>query len=444
MPIRKFVNKFIKSRKLKPAPQLPIVPSNTYQILTDNISQNGINFLKKMHRAKFQAYFVGGSVRDLLLKISPKDIDVATDAKPEQLYKLFRNCRLIGRRFRLAHLLYKREIIEVATFRAGETKKRTSKHLHKTDQEGMIVRDNIYGTIEEDAWRRDFTVNALYYDAIKNILIDHTGGFLDLQYKTLRIIGDPDLRYREDPVRMLRAIRFASKLDFTIETKTSAAIHTNNQLITNVSTARLFDEVIKIFHSGHAEKAFPLLKEYGLFKLLFPLSYNNIAASPKNEQILLQTFINTDKRIKENKPVTPAFLFVALLWYPVQIRANKLKSIGTPKAKALEQAAKEIISKQLATISISKRFIKTIKEIWMMQNRLVKRRGRSVFTILTHPRFRAGYDFLLLRAHTNEINHDIAQWWTTFQFAPEDEQEKMVIALQEHDTNTDTETENKT
>ncbi len=427
MPIKKLVNKLIRKKKQNTTIELPIISDHKYQILTDNISQNAINSLKKLHRANYQAYLVGGSVRDLLLRIAPKDIDIATNAKPEEMYKLFRNCRLIGRRFKLAHLLFNREIIEVATFRAGDKKKH--KTHHKTNQVGMVIRDNVYGNIEDDAWRRDFTINALYYDAINNTLIDFCDGFEDIKRQTLRIIGDPKVRYREDPVRMLRAIRFAAKLDFGIEKKTSEAIHNNNKLIHHVSSVRLFDEVVKLFHSNNAEKTYSLLTKYGLFQLLFPSAYSCIQHNPGCEKLLLYTLQNTDNRIRTNKPVTPAFLFVALLWHPTLLRAKKLRSQGMTTTKSLDQASREIIAEQIEVVSISKRFIKSIREIWSLQNRLIRRRGKTPLLILTHPRFRAGYDFLILRAKAGEVDQSVVNWWTTFQATSKEKQQEMLDEL---------------
>ena len=425
MPIKKLLKKII-SKKKPTNINLPIINKQNYQILTDDIPQNAINTLKKFHRAKYQAYLVGGSVRDLLLRISPKDIDIATDAIPEQIYKLFRNCRLIGKRFRLAHLLFNRSIIEVATFRSE--KQQSGKH-HKKNTHGMIVRDNIYGNIQEDAWRRDFSINSLYYDAVKNDLIDFTGGFADIQKILLRIIGDPDVRYREDPVRMIRAIRFSAKLEFSIERKTSEGIHTNKALISHVSTVRLFDEVIKLFHCGCAERVYVLLNTYGFFKILFPLTYKTIKNNSTHERILLYTFRSTDERIKHNTPVTPAFLFVAMLWPALQ---DKIKSYNAQKmstAKKTDLATRNIITQQIETVSISKRFIRAIKEIFVLQYRLEKRRGKSPLSLLHHPRFRAAYDFLLIRAKSGEIEQGLADWWSKFQAVNEQTQLEMMNEL---------------
>ncbi len=425
MPIKKFIRKIINKKQAMQI-KLPIVNKQDYQILVDNIPQNAINTLEKFHRSKYQAYLVGGSVRDLLLRISPKDIDIATDATPEKIYKLFRNCRLIGKRFRLAHLLFNRSIIEVATFRSeGQYQ---GKH-HKKNNHGMIVRDNIYGNIEEDAWRRDFSINSLYYDAVRNNLIDFTGGFADIQKKLLRIIGVPDIRYREDPVRMIRAIRFSAKLEFSIEKMTSQGIHHNKHLITHVSTVRLFDEVIKLFHCGCAEKIYVLLNTYGFFKILFPSTQQVINHHPIQERILLYTFRSTDKRIKANKPVTPAFLFVAILWPVLQSEVNKPDTEQISITKKIDSSIRSIIAKQIETISISKRFIRSIKEIFTLQNRLERRRGKSPLSLLHHPRFRAAYDFLLIRAESGEIEQNIADWWTKFQEADEPTQLEMLDEL---------------
>jgi len=372
--------------------------------------------LYRLKESGYEAYLVGGGVRDLLLGREPKDFDVATNARPEEVRSLFRNCRLIGRRFRLAHVRFGREIIEVATFRAPHDVADNDKAAALT-ADGLILRDNVYGTLEQDAWRRDFTVNALYYNIRDFSVLDHTGGLADLKAGVLRLIGDPERRYREDPVRMLRAIRFAAKLGFRIEPDTEAPIFELGRCLGEIAPARLFDEVLKLFQGGVAVETFEMLRHYGLFKPMFPLTE---AALAKETQGFPRTFIaralaNTDRRIQENKPVTPAFLFAALLWEPVRQRKADLVRAGTDEIPALHAAAGEVISDQQKHVSIPKRFSIPMREIWTMQPRFVQRFPKRVERFLAHPRFRAAYDFMCLRAEVGEVDEKLAEWWTRIQ-----------------------------
>ncbi len=370
----------------------------------------------RLHDAGFSAYLVGGSVRDLLLDRIPKDFDVTTNARPEQIKKLFRNCLLIGRRFRLAHVRFGQEIIEVATFRAAPSSSKFSK-LHQTAEHGMLLRDNVYGTLEEDAERRDFTINALYYNIADYSIVDYCGGVNDLKQKTLRIIGDPRQRYHEDPVRLLRVIRFAGKLGFQIEPTTQAPIAELTPLLKHVPAARLFDEVLKIFHSGHANEILPLLHQYNLLEQLFP----QLAACLEDEQkksiekfltLICQT---TDARIAENRTISPGFLFAGLLWAPLQKSIQQhLQQEDNTLAIAYSMASHEVIAKQIEQITIPKRFSMMIREIWDLQNRFHKISSKYATRMITHPRFRAAYDFLLLRAQAGENIQTLAHWWQQF------------------------------
>lgn len=356
-------------------------------------------------------------MRDLLLGREPKDFDIATDAAPEQVKALFRNCRLIGRRFRLAHVQFKDEIIEVATFRA----------LHDAEQaggerefeNGRILRDNVYGTIEEDAWRRDFTVNALFYNIEDFSVVDYVGGMQDLRDGILRLIGDPDQRYREDPVRMLRAIRFAAKLGFRIHAASERPLESLASLLQDIPPARLFEEVLKLFLGGCALQTFELMRHYGLFGQLFPQTEDSLSHEEGGFPLtfVAQAMANTDARVAEGKPVTPAFLFAALLWEPVRVRAARLRTAGSDEAQALQEAAEEVLQRQTERVAIPRRFAVPMREIWLMQARLARRRGRRVWRLLEHPRFRAGYDFLVLRAAAGEAEEELADWWTRFQEA---------------------------
>lgn len=381
-----------------------------------------------MNKSGYQAYLVGGSVRDLLLRKAPKDFDIATNARPEQIRKLFRNCRLIGKRFRLAHIQFGREIIEVATFRReGEMD-----HQHRVvSEEGMILRDNVYGTLEDDATRRDFTINALYYDSSDYSIVDYANGFSDLQNGTLRIIGDPEKRYLEDPVRMLRAIRFQSKLDFKLDPATAAPIKSLAKRLQLVPSARLFEETLKILQHGRSFQNYQALEEYHLFQQLFPLVEEYRQQNKDNDcaELIIATLKNTDQRIAENRPVTPAFLFAAILWFPLLQRFNELKDQGLEPLIALEKAMDKIIQQQAKTTSIPKRFVNVIREIWLLQYRLPRRYGKRAYRILEHPRFRAGYDFLLLRAKIGDENSELATWWTEFQTANDKTRSSMIKRL---------------
>ena len=379
-----------------------------------NISPNALKVLYRLKSAGFQAHLVGGGVRDLLLGREPKDFDVATDASPEEVREVFRNSRLIGRRFRLAHVQFGREIIEVATFRAGQHEQLADQH--QTD-EGMLLRDNVYGNIEQDALRRDFTVNALYYDIADFSIIDYAGGVEDLNSGVLRLLGDPETRYREDPVRMLRAVRFAAKLGFRVASETESPIRDLSPLLADVPAARLFEEMLKLFLGGFAVGSFERLRQYGLFAQLFP-DTDACLAELDHEfplTLVLKGLENTDSRVREEKPVTPAFLFAVLLWEPVRRRATELETKGDGAHQSVQQAASELVSRQLKRVSLPRRFSTPMQEIWAMQARFSQTRGKRPLKLLAHPRFRAAYDFMLLRAASGEADPRLAAWWTEFQ-----------------------------
>jgi len=398
-----------------------IIPRSEHNISRANISENAVKVLYRLNKAGYQAHLVGGGVRDLLLGHEPKDFDVATDASPEEVRAVFRNCRLIGRRFRLAHVHFGREIIEVATFRGMQE---DSPPADRDAGNGMLMRDNVYGTIEEDAIRRDFTVNALYYNVEDFSVIDYTGGLADLESGLLRLLGEPATRYREDPVRMLRAVRFAAKLGFRIDAACETPMLEMGALLRSIPAARLFDEILKLFMSGTAVQAFEKLRHYNLFAELFPETDECLA---HEEQGFPITFVvrglhNTDLRIREGKPVTPAFLFAVLLWEPVRRLTEQLMESGEIPAIALQKAGAEVVAKQITQTSIPKRFSIPMREIWQLQYRLEQRSGKRAKRLLTHPRFRAAYDFLLLRAEAGEADMELAQWWTKVQqIQPESE-----------------------
>ncbi|MCP4699609.1 MAG: polynucleotide adenylyltransferase PcnB [Gammaproteobacteria bacterium] len=396
-----------------------IIPRAEHPVSRKNISKNAVNVLYKLKKAGYQAYLVGGGTRDLLLEHKPKDFDVVTDARPEEVNSLFRNCRLIGRRFRLAHIHFGREIIEVATFRAqhdGEN----GENGEGVMLDGRIVRDNVYGTFEEDVWRRDFTINALYYNIYDFSVVDFTRGMADLNAGILRLIGDPILRYQEDPVRMLRAVRFAAKLDFEIHPHTKEPIYAMHDLLKTVPASRLYDEVLKLFLTGHAAKSFVQLQHYGLFELLFPLTAPHLSEAPARMLIEL-ALAGTDTRLAEKKSVTPAFLFAAMMWAPVQRLVRSYQDEEKSEQQSLYDASHEIFRQQAVLVAIPKRFTLVIREIWNLQIRLGKQGGKRRLRILHHPRFRAAYDFLLLRAQADESLQEQADWWTRFQDAGEKE-----------------------
>lgn len=372
-------------------------------------------------------------MRDLLLGLEPKDFDIATNATPEQIKALFRNCRLIGRRFRLAHIVFGRDIIEVATFRGHhDAKEKVAKDTKtsKQSEHGMLLRDNIYGSIEEDAERRDFTINALYYSTRDFKVYDYADGVSDIKQGLIRLIGDPETRYREDPVRMLRAVRFATKLDMSIERNTAAPIKNLSGLLANIPPARMFEEFLKLFMSGKALANVNMLREYELFHHLFPITSMHLdnAQTDTAQRFIELALTNTDIRINTNQRVTPAFLLAALLWHPLEKRAQHLQqNAKLAPQDAFFAAMSEIFSEQSRSIAIPKRFQIPMKDIWMLQHKLTRRDGNRAYKLLTHPKFRAGFDFLLIRGEIEggELA-DLAKWWQEFQHAPESQQQKMV------------------
>jgi len=401
-----------------------VIPRPEHCISRDNIDDYALKVLYRLHKAGYRAMLVGGGVRDLLLGHAPKDFDVATDAHPEEVKKLFSNSRIIGRRFRLAHVFFGREIIEVATFRASQDEAHDDR---EHDNSGRILRDNVYGQIEDDVWRRDFTVNALYYDISDFSIIDYTSAMDDVKNKVIRLIGDPDTRYREDPVRMLRAIRFAAKLGFTIHPNSEQPIYQLGHLLADIPPARLFDEVLKLFHSGQGVVCLQLLRKYDLLKYLFKQTDDML----KQNNSSFETFIHlslesTDTRINQDKPVTPAFLFAAMLWGPVDALSEKLKQAGESGSIAMQNASSDVISKQIKTISIPRRFTMVVRDIWQMQHRFQFRHGRRAKSLLMHKKFRAAYDFMCIRSQAGEIKDDSCDWWTRIQTMGPNEQEKLL------------------
>ncbi|MBB3104939.1 polynucleotide adenylyltransferase PcnB [Azomonas macrocytogenes] len=407
-----------------------ILTARQHSLKRQDISRHAVNVVERLQKAGYQAYVVGGCVRDLLLHIEPKDYDVATSATPEQVRAEFRNARVIGRRFKLVHVHFGREIIEVATFRADHPLDDDDDHQASRNQNGRILRDNIYGSLEDDAQRRDFTINALYYDPSSERILDHTHGVHDIRNRLIRLIGSPEQRYQEDPVRMLRAIRFAAKLDFDLEHHSAEPIRHLAHLLKEIPAARLFDETIKLFLGGQAEETLELLLHYDLFAPLFPATAVALRHNPDyTGHLIRQALINTDERIAQGKPVTPAFLFAALLWPALPARVLELQDRGIPPIPAMQEAAHDLIWEQCQRTSIPKRFTIPMREIWDMQERLPRRHGRRADQLLENPRFRAGYDFLLLRESAGEKTSGLGDWWTDYQEATGSERREMIRNL---------------
>lgn len=424
-----FIKKILRKSKSKPKPQANdsthIIARNQHHVSKTDISPNALRVLSRLNSAGFQAYLVGGGVRDLLLRKAPKDFDVATNATPNQIKQLFRNARIIGRRFKLAHILYHREIIEVATFR-GLNEVNDTDTNQQTNDHGMLIRDNAYGTLEEDAWRRDFTVNSLYYH-LDGSIVDFTGGVNDVNQRMIRMIGVPETRYQEDPVRMLRAIRFSAKLHFEIEPATAAPISKLSELITHISGSRLFDEMTKLYQCGEAESVQRLLIQFGLFHHLFPQTASLLNGQYPVNALLINALESTDTRVRNGKPITPAFLYAVILWFPLMERITQLKDEGMDPLPALEKAMSVVIAEQNKRVAIPKRFTQVMREIWLLQYRFSKRTGNRPFTLLEHPRFRGAYDFLALRALAGDESMELAEWWTTFQDVDEKTQNQMIL-----------------
>ena len=403
-----------------------VIPVGVHGIDPSLLSKNAVRVTDTLQQAGFKAFIVGGAVRDLLLGIAPKDFDVATSATPEQVQRLFRRARIIGRRFQIVHVQFGQEIIETSTFRAlvdavdseqigarrpkkGELDRKT----HVTDESGRVLRDNVWGEQEEDAARRDFTVNAMYYDPAAQTVHDYHHGWEDIQKRVLRMIGDPATRYREDPVRMLRVVRFAAKLGFKIDEATAAPISQLAPLIDNVPAARLFDEMLKLLLSGHAWACVQQLRAQGLHHGLLPL-LDVVLEQPMGEKFVTLALANTDARIRAGKPVSPGFLFAALLWHLVLEKWQAYQRAGEYPIPALHLAMDDVLDAQTGKLAIQRRFVADMKENWGLQVRLDKRVGRTPLRLLEHPRLRAGYDFLLLRCESGEVPAEAGQWWTDF------------------------------
>ena len=407
----------IEPKTVYPVPSLRVIPRDEHGLSRKQMSQSALRVLYRLREAGFGGYLVGGAVRDLLVGGAPKDYDVATDATPEQVKSLFRNCRLIGRRFRLAHVVYGREIIEVATFRANVDDGSGDREQHEG---GRLLRDNVYGTIEDDAIRRDFTANALYY-AIEDFSVrDYAGGYDDVQARLLRLIGDPEARYREDPVRMLRAVRLAAKLDFAIEAGTAEPIPRLAFLLGEAAPARLFEETLKLFLSGHAVASFERLEAHGLLAALLPETAHALASNKSGalRRMLVQGLRNTDARVAADESVSPAFLYAVLLW-PAYCRAlAMLQAQGVHAADAQRRAADRVTLHQVSRTALPRRFSLPMQEIWLFQQRFSQRQRKRVLRLLAHPRFRAAFDFLELRLAASDAHMEDVTYWREAQLDP--------------------------
>lgn len=399
-----------------------IIPYPTHRIDRAHLSQAAIRTIDGLQKAGFEAYIVGGAVRDLLLDRNPKDFDIATDATPEEVNRIFRRSRIIGRRFRLVHVMFGDETIEVSTFRGHHQ----SEGDAQVNESGRITRDNVFGTLEEDATRRDFTANALYYDPTSEEVLDFHQGFKDIRAGVLRMIGNPETRYKEDPVRMLRAVRLSAKLGFKIDPQTQAPIVRMVDLLQDVPASRLFDEMLKLFLSGHAIESVNALRAQHLHHGLLPM-LDVVLEQPLGERFVMLALKNTDERILSGKSANPSFLFATLLWHEVLAAWESYKNEGHPPIPALHLAMNEVIASQAQKLAIHNRYTSTMREIWGMQPRFEQRSGRRPFGLLLHPRYRAGYDFLLLRCDSGEMPAELGEWWTKFAEAEGEERTQMLL-----------------
>ena len=408
-----------------------IISVDDARINPSKISANAIQVVERLQQKGYQAYLVGGCVRDLILDLKPKDFDVATDATPEQVKRVFsRNGRIIGRRFKIVHVRFGYDVIEVATFRASpDDRERVGNHEMSESEEGRLLRDNIYGSIDEDVIRRDFTANSLYLDPVKLEVLDFLGGVDDISAKKLVSIGDATTRFREDPVRMLRVVRFAAKLGFDMESEALSIIENEGKLLSHVSPARLFEEVLKLFHGGAAHRTYEKLREYGLFKYLFPFTDQMAVLDVEGMPEL--ALKNTDIRVLAGKPVIPAFLFACMLWDPVKADAHVLMDDGAKEKEAWRVAMNDALRDQNQYVAVPRRLAEIIRDIWTIHFKLVHRSPKTIHSILENRRFRAAYDFLLLRTRVHEVDEDISEWWTRIQEVDTQEKNDMIERLSE-------------
>ena len=414
------IKRFIRRVLGLPTEAMVRVPREKHGLRRDSLTPAAAKVCAVLRDAGFQAYVVGGAVRDLLLGIEPKDFDIATDARPEQVKPLFRRAIIIGRRFRLVHVMMGADTVEVSTFRAADPE------TAEKDEHGRVLRDNVFGTQEEDARRRDFTVNALYYDPATEEVVDFHGGLADLKKRVMRVIGDPETRYREDPVRMLRAVRLGAKLGLRLDAATREPIREMAELMERVPPARLFDEMLKLLLSGHASACLRQLREVGLSKGLLPL-LDVILEQPLGERFVTLALLQTDERVLTERPVSPAFLFAALLWHEVLAASKARQARGERPVPALENAMDEVLDTQCAKLAITRKLTATMREVWAMQPRFENRSGNRAYRLLEAPRFRMAYDFLALRAASGEVQAELEAWWRAFQSADDETRKAMLL-----------------
>jgi poly(A) polymerase len=414
------IKRFIRRVFGLPAEAMLKVPREKHGLGREAISPAAAKVCAVLREAGFSASVVGGAVRDLLLHITPKDFDIATDARPEQIKPLFRRALIIGRRFRLVHVMLSSDTVEVSTFRAADP------DTSEKDEHGRVLRDNVFGTQEEDARRRDFSVNALYFDPATEEVIDFHGGLADLKKRVLRVIGDPETRYREDPIRMLRAVRLGAKLGLTLDPATREPIRALAPLLERVPPARLFDEMLKLLLSGHASACLRQLRDVGLHKGVLPL-LDVILEQPLGERFVTLALAQTDERVQTDRPVSPAFLFAALFWHELLAAWKAREGNGEKSVAALEAAMDEVLDAQCEKLAITRKLTATMREVWTMQPRFEQRSGQRAYRLLEAPRFRMAYDFLALRAASGEVPAEIEAWWRAFQSADADSRQAMLL-----------------
>ena len=417
--ITKLSGRMFKSAKPR------IIPVAEHGITRERIGNCALRTCDALQESGYAAFVVGGAVRDLILGRAPKDFDVATNATPEEVRGIFRRSRIIGRRFRIVHVLCGRDLVEVTTFRGPADVADASHQVE--DEHGRLLRDNVWGDQAQDATRRDFTINALFYDPSREEVWDYHGGVADLKSKRLRVIGDPAQRYREDPVRMLRAARFAASCGLEMDAATRKPVKSLAPLLANVPAARLFDEMLKLLLCGHAAECVKRLRREGLHHGLLPM-LDVILEQPMGERFVMLALKNTDTRIRTGKTISPAFLFAALLWHEVLAEWKKIQARGVSPVPALHEAMDDVLNQQTEQLAIPRRYSSDMKELWVMQPRFEQRAGQRPYRLLEQPRFRAAYDFLLLRCESGEVEKSLGDWWTSFQDADDDARATMLVA----------------
>jgi len=423
--IKKFIRKILGVKDERDPTQAVILGPEEHGIDPKLLSPNAVRVTQTLQEAGYKAFVVGGAVRDLLLGVKPKDFDIATDATPEEVKKLFRRAFIIGRRFQIVHVMFGQELLEVTTFRGNALNNNAPK-----DEHGRVLRDNNFGPQHEDAERRDFTINAMYYDPATQSVLDYHGGIQDIRDKVLRIIGQPEARYREDPVRMLRVVRFAAKLQFTIEPATRAPIPVMAPLINNVPAARVFDEMLKLLQSGHSLACLKELRAAGLHHGLLPL-LDVVLEQPIGMKFVTLALESTDARVRAGKGVSAGFLFASLLWHQVLEKWNAYRAAGEQPIPALHLAADDVLDNQTDSLALQRRIATDMRDIWAMQPRFERRTGKSPYKLLEHPRFRAGFDFLLLRCESGELDAELGNWWASFYAGDIAERERLLTTARE-------------